>query len=223
MWNESVVGGKLSWFSDNGLGKSPSHTLRSSPLNSKSRCHCKQMSNSNFFHTGISDFWRIFRKKLMRLSKKLQLTKIWPECARICHSFMIFGPQKNIRGQYEKIHLTYWFKALWWFTTRRSGVNAVNLKSFWASAATTRPGVTHQLSMNSAICRQTNQKPIRSKTVYTVFIWLPPLLNGQFEEPIKVVSNPNTCKIIWTNIFSDLIVGNQNTSAKNLGVLCNRL
>jgi hypothetical protein len=24
--------------------------------------------------------------------------------------------------------ITYWFKAMWWFTTRRSGVNAVNLK-----------------------------------------------------------------------------------------------
>jgi transposase-like protein len=24
--------------------------------------------------------------------------------------------------------LTYWFKAMWWFTTRKSGVNAVNLK-----------------------------------------------------------------------------------------------
>ena len=24
--------------------------------------------------------------------------------------------------------ITYWFKAIWWFTTRKSGVNAVNLK-----------------------------------------------------------------------------------------------
>ena len=24
--------------------------------------------------------------------------------------------------------LVYWFKAMWWFTTRKSGVNAVNLK-----------------------------------------------------------------------------------------------
>ena len=24
--------------------------------------------------------------------------------------------------------ITYWFKAMWWFTTRKSGVNAVNLK-----------------------------------------------------------------------------------------------
>jgi len=24
--------------------------------------------------------------------------------------------------------ITYWFKAMWWFTTRKSGVNATNLK-----------------------------------------------------------------------------------------------
>jgi hypothetical protein len=24
--------------------------------------------------------------------------------------------------------ITYWFKAMWWFTTRKSGINAVNLK-----------------------------------------------------------------------------------------------
>ena len=28
----------------------------------------------------------------------------------------------------SKKPITYWFKAMWWFTTRRSGVNAVNLK-----------------------------------------------------------------------------------------------
>jgi transposase-like protein len=28
----------------------------------------------------------------------------------------------------SKKPVTYWFKAMWWFTTRRSGVNAVNLK-----------------------------------------------------------------------------------------------
>ncbi len=28
----------------------------------------------------------------------------------------------------SKKPLTYWFKAMWWFTTRKSGVNAVNLK-----------------------------------------------------------------------------------------------
>jgi hypothetical protein len=29
----------------------------------------------------------------------------------------------------SKTPITYWFKAMWWFTTRKSGVNAVNLKA----------------------------------------------------------------------------------------------
>jgi hypothetical protein len=29
----------------------------------------------------------------------------------------------------SKKPITYWFKAMWWFTTRKSGVNAVNLKT----------------------------------------------------------------------------------------------
>lgn len=29
----------------------------------------------------------------------------------------------------SKKPITYWFKAMWWFTTRKSGVNAVNLKA----------------------------------------------------------------------------------------------
>jgi hypothetical protein len=28
----------------------------------------------------------------------------------------------------SKKPITYWFKAVWWFTTRKSGINAVNLK-----------------------------------------------------------------------------------------------
>jgi hypothetical protein len=28
----------------------------------------------------------------------------------------------------SKKPITYWFKAMWWFTTRKSGINAVNLK-----------------------------------------------------------------------------------------------
>jgi len=28
----------------------------------------------------------------------------------------------------SKSPITYWFKAMWWFTTRKSGINAVNLK-----------------------------------------------------------------------------------------------
>ena len=28
----------------------------------------------------------------------------------------------------SKKPVTYWFKAMWWFTTRKSGINAVNLK-----------------------------------------------------------------------------------------------
>ena len=27
-----------------------------------------------------------------------------------------------------KKQLTFWFKAMWWFTTRKSGINAINLK-----------------------------------------------------------------------------------------------
>jgi hypothetical protein len=36
--------------------------------------------------------------------------------------------------------LSAWFKAMWWFTTRKSGVNAVNLKGSWNWAVTARPG-----------------------------------------------------------------------------------
>jgi hypothetical protein len=28
----------------------------------------------------------------------------------------------------SKKPITYWFKAMWWFTTRKSGINALNLK-----------------------------------------------------------------------------------------------
>jgi hypothetical protein len=28
----------------------------------------------------------------------------------------------------SKSPITYWFKAMWWFTTRKSGINATNLK-----------------------------------------------------------------------------------------------
>jgi len=28
----------------------------------------------------------------------------------------------------SKSPITHWFKAMWWFTTRKSGINAVNLK-----------------------------------------------------------------------------------------------
>ena len=28
----------------------------------------------------------------------------------------------------SKKPITYWFKAMWWFSTRKSGINAVNLK-----------------------------------------------------------------------------------------------
>jgi hypothetical protein len=28
----------------------------------------------------------------------------------------------------SKTSITYWFKAMWWFTTRKSGINATNLK-----------------------------------------------------------------------------------------------
>jgi len=28
----------------------------------------------------------------------------------------------------SKKPITYWFKAMWWFTTRKSGINAVNLE-----------------------------------------------------------------------------------------------
>ena len=31
----------------------------------------------------------------------------------------------------SKKPITYWFKAMWWFTTRKAGVNAVNLRDLW--------------------------------------------------------------------------------------------
>jgi len=34
----------------------------------------------------------------------------------------------NNNGRYYKKPITYWFKAMWWITTRKSGINAVNLK-----------------------------------------------------------------------------------------------
>ena len=33
--------------------------------------------------------------------------------------------------------ITYWFKAMWWFTTRRSGVNAINLQELLGCSYTT--------------------------------------------------------------------------------------
>jgi hypothetical protein len=33
----------------------------------------------------------------------------------------------TIMGSTKK-PITYWFKTMWWFTTRKSGINAVNLK-----------------------------------------------------------------------------------------------
>jgi hypothetical protein len=37
--------------------------------------------------------------------------------------------------------LRYWFKAMWWFTTRKSSVNAISLKDLLAWVATARPGL----------------------------------------------------------------------------------
>ena len=41
-----------------------------------------------------------------------------------CHHSLIAGTIMDS----SKKPITYWFKAMWWFTTRKSGVNAVNLK-----------------------------------------------------------------------------------------------
>ncbi len=40
----------------------------------------------------------------------------------------LFFDSRNCDAWNKKTALTYWFKATWWFTTRKSGVNAINLK-----------------------------------------------------------------------------------------------
>ena len=70
----------------------------------------------------------------------------WPngfECSRCGHGQYWFSSRKLYictQCQFQnsltagtimdssKKPITYWFKAMWWFTTRKSGVNAVNLK-----------------------------------------------------------------------------------------------
>ena len=70
----------------------------------------------------------------------------WPDgfiCERCANGRYWFSTRKlYICSQCERQHsltagtimdsskkpITYWFKAMWWFTTRKSGVNAVNLK-----------------------------------------------------------------------------------------------
>jgi len=70
----------------------------------------------------------------------------WPEgfsCEKCGHSkYWLSRKQLYICTEWEPQHsltagtimdsskkpITYWFKAMWWFTTRKSGVNAVNLK-----------------------------------------------------------------------------------------------
>lgn len=70
----------------------------------------------------------------------------WPEGFRCCHcghqQYWESARDLYICTRCERPHsltagtvmhstkkpLTYWFKAMWWFTTRKSGVNAVNLK-----------------------------------------------------------------------------------------------
>jgi len=70
----------------------------------------------------------------------------WPEgfrCVKCGHSkYWLSRKQLYICTECEHQHsltagtimdsskkpITYWFKAMWWFTTRKSGVNAVNLK-----------------------------------------------------------------------------------------------
>ena len=41
-----------------------------------------------------------------------------------CHHSLIAGTIMDS----SKKPITYWFKAMWWFTTKKSGINAVNLK-----------------------------------------------------------------------------------------------
>jgi hypothetical protein len=36
--------------------------------------------------------------------------------------------------------IIYWFKAMWWFTTRKSGVNAANLKDLLGLGSYALPG-----------------------------------------------------------------------------------
>ena len=70
----------------------------------------------------------------------------WPEgfCCPHCghHAYWISAKHIYICTRCERHHsltagtiidsskkpITYWFKAMWWFTTRKAGVNAVNLK-----------------------------------------------------------------------------------------------
>ena len=40
----------------------------------------------------------------------------------------------------SKKPIIYWFKAMWWFTTRKSGINAITLNNCWALAVMAQPG-----------------------------------------------------------------------------------
>jgi transposase-like protein len=71
---------------------------------------------------------------------------IWPDgfCCKVCGHTKFWISAKHIyictRCEHQhsltagtimdssKKPVTYWFKAMWWFTTRRSGVNAINLQ-----------------------------------------------------------------------------------------------
>jgi hypothetical protein len=46
----------------------------------------------------------------------------------------------------SKKPITYWFKALWWFTTRKSGINAVNLKELLGLGSYGKPGAGYKSS-----------------------------------------------------------------------------
>ena len=50
----------------------------------------------------------------------------------------------------SKKPITYWFKAMWWFTTRKSGINAVNLKELLEERPCT---TTHKIKKELSICQ----------------------------------------------------------------------
>ncbi len=63
----------------------------------------------------------------------------------------------------SKKPITYWFKAMWWFTTRRSGVNAVNLQELLGfGEAMIQPGIWLQ-KLRRCTIRAGSRKIIRAR------------------------------------------------------------
>jgi hypothetical protein len=95
----------------------------------------------------------------------------------------------------SKKPITYWFKAMWWFTTRKTGVNATNLKELLGLGSYGTACCWLQKLRRCTICQD------RVK------------LSGCME---KDASIRDTSRTIWTNSCSGPIAENYTVSIKSL-------